>query len=172
MRPTPLTRRLFLQRLACTAAYGALHAVVPGAVVGGGLAGGAARAADAEPILRDVDDIDFVQLTYNVLDRGVEDELLPLAEERGIAVIANRPFRRGSLFDRFAGQRLPEWAADYDIENWAQFFLKFITSDERITCVIPATSNPDHMAENMGALYGRLPDADARQAMIDYVQRL
>jgi diketogulonate reductase-like aldo/keto reductase len=114
--------------------------------------------------------IDFVQLTYNILDRRAERRLLPLARERGLAVIANRPFRGGALFDHFAGRPLPDWAAEFDCANWAQFFLKFIVSHPDVTCAIPATSRLDHMQENMGALYGRLPDSEMRKRMIRYVE--
>jgi len=116
--------------------------------------------------------IDFVQLTYNVLDRAAEQRLLPLARERGIAVIANRPFRRGALFDRYQDKPLPEWISEFDAVNWAQFFLKFIISHPALTCAIPATSRVDHMLENMGALHGRLPDPDMRQRMAAYVENL
>lgn len=116
--------------------------------------------------------IDFVQLTYNILDRRAERRLLPLAAERGLAVIANRPFRRGDLFDYFARHPLPEWAAEIDCANWAQLLLKFIVSHPAVTCAIPATSRVDHMRENMGALRGRLPDAQMRQRMIRYVESL
>ncbi len=129
------------------------------------------RHDDLERIMRD-EAIDFVQLTYNVLDRDVEDRLLPLARDRGIAVIANRPFRRGRLFDHVAGHPLPDWAADYGIDNWARFFLKFIISHAAVTCAIPATSRPQHMEENMGAMYGPLPDDVTRRAMIDYIESL
>jgi diketogulonate reductase-like aldo/keto reductase len=110
--------------------------------------------------------IDFVQLTYNVLDREAEQRLLPLARERGLAVIVNRPFRRGGLFDSVAGKTLPDWAAEFDASNWAQFFLKFIVSHPAVTCAIPATSRVDHMNQNMGAGYGRLPEPELRQRMI------
>jgi len=116
--------------------------------------------------------IDFVQLTYNVLDRAAEQRLLPLARERGIAVIANRPSRRGALFDRYQDKPLPEWISEFDAVNWAQFFLKFIISHPALTCAIPATSRVDHMLENMGALHGRLPDPDMRQRMAAYVENL
>jgi len=116
--------------------------------------------------------IDFVQLTYNVLDRAPEQRLLPLARERGIAVIANRPFRRGALFDRYQAKPLPDWIGEFDAVNWAQFFLKFIISHPALTCAIPATSRVDHMLENMGALHGRLPDPDMRQRMAAYVENL
>ena len=116
--------------------------------------------------------IDFVQLTYNVVDRAAEQRLLPLARERGIAVIANRPFRRGALFDRYQREPLPEWSGAFDAANWAQFFLKFIISHPALTCAIPATTRVDHMLENMGALHGRLPDPDMRQRMAAYVKSL
>jgi len=116
--------------------------------------------------------IDFVQLTYNILDRKAERRLLPLAAERDLAVIVNRPFRRGDLFDYFASKPLPEWAREFDCANWAQFFLKFIVSHPAVTCAIPATSRVDHMRENMGALYGRLPDEKMRERMIRHVENL
>lgn len=116
--------------------------------------------------------IDFVQLTYNILDRRAEKRLLPLAAERGLAVIANRPFRRGDLFGYFDRHPLPEWASEFDCANWAQFFLKFIVSHPAVTCAIPATSRVDHMRENMGACYGRLPDQETRKRMIRHVESL
>jgi diketogulonate reductase-like aldo/keto reductase len=116
--------------------------------------------------------LDVVQFTYNILDREAEARLLPLAAERGQAVIINRPFRHKELFDRFAHHPLPEWASEFDCANWAQFFLKFIISHPAVTCAIPATSRVDHMQENMGALYGRLPDAALRARMIRYVESL
>ena len=115
---------------------------------------------------------DFVQFSYNILDREVEQRLLPLAAEQGIAVIVNRPFRCGELFNYSEGKPLPEWAPEFDCGNWAQFFLKFIVSHPDVTCVIPATSRVDHMQENMGAGFGRLPDAQARQRMIRYFENL
>lgn len=116
--------------------------------------------------------IDFVQLTYNVVDREAENRLLPLAAERGIAVIANRPFRGGSLIDRIQRERLPDWASEIDCRNWAQFLLKFIVSHPAVTCAIPATTRVDHVRENMGAAQGRLPDADLRARMLAYVNGL
>jgi diketogulonate reductase-like aldo/keto reductase len=109
--------------------------------------------------------VDFVQFSYNILDREAEQRLLPLALERGIAVLVNRPFRRSLLFDRVRGVALPPWAAEFDCENWAQFFLKFIVSHRAVTCAIPATSRVDHMIENMGAVSGRLPDPGMRIRM-------
>jgi len=116
--------------------------------------------------------IDFVQLTYNVLDREVEERLLPLARERGIAVIVNRPFQGGSLFSRFQSEPLPDWAAEAGVKNWAEFFLKFIISHPAVTCAIPATTSIQHMKENMGAMYGDLPSPAQRQQMADYVRSL
>lgn len=116
--------------------------------------------------------IDFVQLTYNVLDREAEKRLLPLARERGIALIANRPFQGGRLFDRFQKYPLPDWVSEFDCDNWAQFFLKFIISHPAVTVAIPATHQVPHMVENMGALRGRLPDAAMRQRMIHYIASL
>ena len=116
--------------------------------------------------------LDFVQFTYNILDREAEQTLLPLAQEKGIAVIINRPFQRGGLFDRFERYSLPAWASEIDCANWAQFFLKFIISHPAVTCAIPATSQLEHLRENMGAAYGRLPDVAMRKRMIDYVRNL
>ncbi len=116
--------------------------------------------------------IDFVQFTYNVVDREVERRLLTLAAERRLAVIVNRPFQEGTLIDRLAGKKLPAWAAEIDCANWAQFLLKFIVSHPAVTCAIPATSRVDHLEENMGALNGRLPDAKLRARMIRYVEAL
>ena len=116
--------------------------------------------------------LDFVQFTYNLVDREAERRLLPLAAERGLAVIVNRPFRRGALFDAFARKPLPAWASEFDCANWAQFFLKFVVSHPAVTCAIPATSRVDHMRENMGAGYGRLPDPELRQRMLRYVEDL
>jgi len=116
--------------------------------------------------------LDFVQFTYNVLDREAEQRLLPLAAERGIAVIVNRPFQRGSLFGRVRGKPLPPWAAEFDCRNWAQYLLKFVVSHPAVTCAIPATSRVDHMVENMGAGLGRLPDAAMRRRMVAHFESL
>ena len=129
------------------------------------------RHSDMEFIMRN-HTIDFVQLTYHLENRAVERRLLPLAQEKGIAVIANRPFSRGSLFRAYQDKALPGWATEFDCHNWEQFFLKFIVSHPAVTCAIPATSRVDHMLENMGACYGRLPDAATRQRMVQYVNSL
>ncbi|MDJ0880218.1 MAG: aldo/keto reductase [Gammaproteobacteria bacterium] len=129
------------------------------------------RHVDLEQIMK-TQPIDFVQLTYHIDNRAVEKRLLPLAQDRGIAIIANRPFSGGDLFDDYEHQPLPEWSHEIDCHNWAQFFLKFVVSHPAITCAIPATSRVDHMLENMGALKGPLPEADMRKEMLKYVSRL
>ncbi len=116
--------------------------------------------------------IDFVQASYNILDREVESRILPLARERGIAFIANRPFQRGMLIERMKRFPLPNWASEFDCNTWAAFLLKFIVSHPDVTCVIPATSRVDHMQENMAALVGGQPDAGMRRRMIEHVEEL
>lgn len=110
--------------------------------------------------------LDFIQITYNIADREAERRLLPLAAERNIAVIANRPFREGALIDRVNRFPLPAMASEIGAENWAQFLLKFIISHRAITIAIPATRRVDHMTENMGAMRGVMPDTQQRRAMI------
>ena len=116
--------------------------------------------------------LDFVQATYNILDREVEREILPLAAERGIAFIANRPYRRGSLINFAQRHPLPDWADEIDCPHWPAFLLKFIVSHPAVTCAIPATSRVEHMRENMSALHGQQPDADTRERMASYVTGL
>ena len=128
------------------------------------------RHRDIEQLMRS-HALDFVQVTYNPLDREVEERILPLAHDRGIAVIVNRPFREGALLRALARQPLPAWAADIDCTSWAQFVLKFIVSHPAVTCAIPATTSVGHVRENMDAAYGRLPDAALRRRMIAAVER-
>jgi len=129
------------------------------------------RHAELLRVMRDWP-IDFVQATYNIVDREVEREILPLAAERGIAFIANRPYQRGSLINFVQRHPLPDWAAEIDCPHWAAFLLKFIVSHPAVTCAIPATSRVDHMIENMSAIQGRQPDATMRQRMVSYVASL
>jgi diketogulonate reductase-like aldo/keto reductase len=110
--------------------------------------------------------LDFIQIPYSLADRAVEARILPAAADTGTAVLVMRPFDEGGLFRRVKGKALPAWAAEVDCTSWAQFFLKFIISHPAITCPIPATSNPKHLADNIKAGYGRLPDAAQRRAMI------
>ncbi|HEX5577560.1 MAG TPA: aldo/keto reductase, partial [Gemmatimonadaceae bacterium] len=116
--------------------------------------------------------LDFVQFTYNLADRSAESRLLPLARERGMAVILNRPLDGGDLFNRVRGRSLPPWASEFDCANWAQYFLKFVVSHPSVTCAIPATSQVAHMVENMGACTGRLPDASMRARMAQHFSRM
>jgi len=116
--------------------------------------------------------LDFIQVSYNIRNRAVEKRILPLAEDRGMAVIANRPFQQSALIDWAQRHRLPEWAGEIDCANWAQFLLKFIVSHPAVTCAIPATSRVDHVLENMGAATGRLPDEAMRRRMIAYIEQL
>jgi diketogulonate reductase-like aldo/keto reductase len=129
------------------------------------------RHAEMEKVMA-TQPIDFVQLTYNVVDREAEARLLPLARERGIAVIANRPFREGALIRAVQRHPLPAWSAECGAENWAQFLLKFIVAHPAVTCAIPATSQVAHVKENMGAAAGPLPDAALRRRMMTHVESL
>ena len=122
------------------------------------------RHRDIEQIMRN-HRIDFVQLTYNLLDREAEQRLLPLARERGIAVLANRPFREGVLLRQLQRHPLPAWAGEIECVSWAQVALKFIVSNPAVTCVIPATSSVAHVRENMAASRGRMPDEAFRKRM-------
>ncbi|MQX64721.1 aldo/keto reductase [Sinorhizobium meliloti] len=116
--------------------------------------------------------IDFVQVTYNILDREVEERILPLAQEKGIAVIVNRPFRQGDLIRQVEDEPLPDWIAETGARSWAQFLLKFIISHPAVTCAIPATTRVDHVRENLEAARGILPDEKLRGRMAAYVEAL
>lgn len=116
--------------------------------------------------------LDFVQLNCSVATPDAEQRLLPLARERGIAVLVNRAFEDGYLFRITRGRALPAWAAEFDCTSWAQFFLKYVLADEAVTCVIPATANPVHLMDNMKAGVGRLPDAATRARMRTLVQSI
>ena len=115
---------------------------------------------------------DFVQFSYSIGNRESERRLLPMAKDRGIATLINRPFQRGQLFQKVKGRPLPDWAGEFDCVSWAQFFLKFVLSHPAVTCAIPATSKPRHMVDNMAASSGRLPDEAMRQRMIAYMESL
>jgi diketogulonate reductase-like aldo/keto reductase len=116
--------------------------------------------------------IDFVQFTYNVMEREAEERLLPIAAERKLAVIVNRPFAEGALFERLRGKPLPPWAEEIDCTTWAQYLLKFIISHPAVTCAIPATRRVEHMQDNMTVLRGRLPDEKMRARMLRYIEHL
>lgn len=129
------------------------------------------RHGDVERIIR-AQRIDFAQVTYNILDRQVEERILPLARDRGIGVIVNRPFREGELLRKIGRYPLPGWAAEIGCTSWAQIILKFIVSHPAVTCAIPATTRVDHVRENMAAATGPLPDAAMRARMIAHVEKL
>ena len=116
--------------------------------------------------------LDFVQFPNNIMYRHAETQLLPLAAERGIAVLVNEPFDQGTLFSHVRDQRLPAWTAEFDCHSWAQFFVKYILAHPAVTCPIPATSNPDHLRDNMQAGFGRLPNESQRRRMIQYLESL
>ncbi len=113
--------------------------------------------------------LDFVQFSYNLEDRIAEKDLLPIALDKRIGTLINRPFQRGGLFGSIRNRKLPEWSKEFDCSSWAQFFLKFVVSHPAVTCVIPATSKAQHMRDNMAAGFGRMPDERQRKLMIQYV---
>ena len=116
--------------------------------------------------------LDFVQFSYNIEDRTAEKTLLPLAMDKGIATMINRPYQRGSLFRQSKGKELPDVARDIDCNSWGQFYLKFILSHPAATCIIPATSKAKHMADNMQANFGRVPDSSQRTEMLRVFEAL
>jgi diketogulonate reductase-like aldo/keto reductase len=116
--------------------------------------------------------IDFVQVNVSIRNTDAEERLIPLAADKGVAVIINRPFETGALFNTVAGARLPAWAKDYGISTWAAYFLKYIISSRDITCTIPATSQELHLRQNMAALSGNIPDENARKKMIEYYKKV
>jgi len=133
------------------------------------------RRHDQIESIMESEDIDFVQLTYNITHRKVEERLLPLAKEKGIAVIANRPYDGGSLIKglKSDGKAVPEWATEeFDCRTWADFLLKFIVSHPAVTCAIPATSQVDHLVENMQAGQEPMPSQSTRERMIEYIEAL
>jgi diketogulonate reductase-like aldo/keto reductase len=116
--------------------------------------------------------LDFVQFSYNIEDREAEQALLPLARDQGIATMINRPYQRGSLFSKSRNKPLPNLAADLDCTSWGQFYLKFILGHPAVTCIIPATASPSHMADNMLANVGQVPDANQRKEMLQIFETL
>ncbi|HSD70877.1 MAG TPA: aldo/keto reductase [Woeseiaceae bacterium] len=116
--------------------------------------------------------LDFIQVNYSPFEMQAADRVIPAAAEHGVAVMINRAFGNGAYFGRVAGQKLPEWTADFDCESWAQLSLKYILGHPDVTCVLAATSNPRHMADNAGAGSGRVPDAAARVRIASFLQSL
>ena len=115
---------------------------------------------------------DFLQINYSLAERASEDRLLPLAMDRKVAVIINRPFAEGAMFRRVRGNEVPEWAREFGAMTWAQFFLKWIVSHPAVTCAIPGTGKPEHMLDNLAAGTGPLPDAATRRRMAQHFESL
>lgn len=122
--------------------------------------------------LMEDDAVDFIQVNYSLMEPEAANEILPLAQETGTAVITNRPFINGDYFGLVRGQELPEWAADFDCHSWAQFSLKYILAHPTVNCVLTETSNPEHAIDNLSAGFGRLPDIDQRQRMEAVIRAL
>ncbi len=131
----------------------------------------ASQYADLERVLR-AEALDFVQVNYSLSEREAADRILPLARDRGMAVVVNKPFDGGVLFGAVRGRELPAWAAEFDCANWGQFFLKYIVSHPAVTVAVPATANPSHLVDNMGGGVGRLPDPGERRRMESYFDAL
>ena len=124
--------------------------------------------ASIEEILKNTP-VDFLQINYSMLSRRAEERLFPLAQEKKVGIIINQPFEEGALFNRVKGKTVPEWAKEFDCNSWGQFFLKFILSHAAVTCVIPGTSKPHHMLDNLGAAFGKLPTEKHRDQMLKLI---
>ena len=124
-----------------------------------------------EKILR-AEKLDFLQINYSIMEREAESRILPLAQDRQVAVIINRPFGGGDLFSRVRSKPLPDWAKEFECESWAQFFLRWIIANPAVTCAIPATNNPQHLADNVRGGAGQLPSFEMRQKMAEFVGAL
>jgi diketogulonate reductase-like aldo/keto reductase len=113
--------------------------------------------------------LDFIQVDYALDNRDAGERIIPLAADRGMAVMINLPFGRGRLFNAVQGKKLPEWANEIDCQSWAQFFLKYIVSHPAITCAVPGMARPEYVVDNLGAARGRLPDAAMRRRMEQFI---
>lgn len=127
--------------------------------------------ADMEALINQ-EEMDFIQLNYSLADRGAAERLLPLAQDKGLAVLVNVPFGRGTLFDATSGIDLPDWAAEFDATSWGQFFLKYIISHPAVTAAIPGTRKEHHAEDNFGAAMGALPDAEMRKRQEQFFDQL
>jgi diketogulonate reductase-like aldo/keto reductase len=116
--------------------------------------------------------VDFVQVNYSPLEREADERILPMAMDKGIAVNINRAFLNGDYFGLVSGHELPEWAAEFDCESWAQFALKYSLSHPAVTCVLTETSNPKHVIDNIGAGFGAMPDEATRERIVKHLQSL
>jgi len=127
--------------------------------------------AEVEKLLS-AEKLDFLQINYSIMEREAESRILPLAQDRQVAVLINRPFGGGDLFSRVRTKPLPDWAKEFDCESWAQFFLKWIIAHPGATCAIPATNNPRHLEDNMRAGIGRLPTEEMRRRMTEFLRSI
>ena len=127
--------------------------------------------AEVEKLLS-AEKLDFLQINYSIMEREAESRILPLAQDRQVAVLINRPFGGGDLFSRVRTKPLPDWAKEFDCESWAQFFLKWIIAHPAATCAIPATNNPRHLEDNMRAGIGRLPTEEMRRRMTEFLRSI
>ena len=127
--------------------------------------------ADLERVLGE-EKFDWLQVNYSLVEREAEQRLLPFCRDHGIAVMVNRPFADGAMFARVRGRPLPDWAAEVGCRSWGQFFLRFVVSHPAVTCVIPATSKPQHMIDNAAAGLGPLPDEQQRRRMAEFWEGL
>ncbi len=116
--------------------------------------------------------LDFIQVDYALDNRDAGERIIPLAGDRGMAVMINLPFGRGRLFNAVQGKNLPEWASEFDCQTWAQFFLKYIVSHPAITCAVPGMAQAKYVADNLGAARGRLPDAATRRKMEQFIDNV
>jgi aryl-alcohol dehydrogenase-like predicted oxidoreductase len=123
---------------------------------------------DVTKILK-TEEIDFLQINYNLAVRDASEVILPMAKDKGVAVLINRPYQGGTLFRKAKNQPLPDWAVEFDVTSWGQFFLKFILSHPAVTCVIPGTSKTKHMLDNVQAGFGSLPNSDHQKKMTDWI---
>ena len=127
--------------------------------------------ADLERVLGE-EKFDWLQVNYSLAEREAEDRLLPFCRDRGVAVMVNRPFADGAMFAKVRDRPLPDWAREIGCRSWGQFFLRFVVSHPAVTCVIPATSKPQHMVDNAAAGLGPLPDEQQRRRMAEFWQGL
>lgn len=117
-------------------------------------------------------DIDFIQTNYSLFEPEAEQKLLPMAQDKGVAVVINRPFLNGQFFSMVKGRQLPAWAAEFDCGSWAQFSLKFILAHPAVNCVLTETANPKHLMDNLNSGFGRLPDEKTRKKMRRVIENL
>jgi len=149
--------------------YGRAEAVCGEVLVETGLQNRAFRELE-DVMVRE--DVDFVQLPYSIVVRAAGDRILSVAADRGVGVIVNRPYDGGGLSSAVRDRQVPDWAAEFDCTGWGQFFLKYLLGHPAITCVIPATGQIDHLAELVAAGEGRLPDAEQRARMVEFMENL